>query len=68
MKEIGDGVLANFAGEGGKGTRGGVTRVERIDDMKGGKHAPIPSARWAENTIVTECMQEGDHRQSMYSL
>jgi hypothetical protein len=30
-----------------------VTQVEGVDRLKGGKHAPPPSASWAENTIIT---------------
>ncbi len=40
----------------GRGSGGGdVTRVERVDRVKQGEHAPHPplSACWAENTIIT---------------
>jgi hypothetical protein len=45
-----------------------VTRKEGVDRTKGIGRAPPPSERWAENTIITECMQENEHLQSIYSL
>ncbi len=41
-----------------RGERGHVTGVEGVDSVKGGRRAPIPSASWAENIIMTECTQE----------
>ncbi len=53
----------------GRGFRvGDVTRVEGVDRVKGGGWAPLPSASWAENTIMIECTQESRHFQSKYSL
>jgi hypothetical protein len=50
--------IASLAGEGVKG----------VDRVKGGGRASPPSASWAENTIITESMQECGHLQSMHSL
>jgi hypothetical protein len=38
--------------------RGGVTRVEGVNIVKGGGREPLLSANWADNTIITECMRE----------
>ncbi len=39
----------------GEGGRGDVTLVEGEKRVKGGGRAPLPSASWAKNTIMTEC-------------
>ncbi len=51
-----------------RGCRGGARfRVERVDRVKGVGEHPLPSASWAENTIMTECPQESGHLQSLVS-
>ncbi len=52
----------------GGGGEGDVTQVEGSRQSKKGWRAPVPSASWAKITIMTECMKENVHLQSVIQL
>jgi hypothetical protein len=42
--------------------------VEGVNIVKGGGRAPLLSANWADNTIITECMRESGAIVSLHVL